>query len=156
MNRLSDHTLHAGPWLQVTIEVPRGGFAKRDSRGRIVFVSPLPCPFNYGSVPGLSAGDADWRDAVVLGPRFERGVRIQVPVRGIIAFVDDGREDFKLICSSAPLSVWDRKLVCGFFAFYAACKRLLNRLGDRCGPTASLGWCTWSGANPMSHKETPP
>ncbi len=156
MNRLSDHTHDAGPWLQVTIEVPRGGITKRDSHGRIVFVSPLPCPFNYGSVPGLPAGDADWRDAVVLGQRLERGARIQVPVRGIIAFVDDGREDFKLICSAAPLSAGDRRLVWGFFAFYAACKRLLNRFGDRCGPTASLGWCTWSGANPMPQKEASP
>ena len=39
------------PELEVVIEVPRGSFLKRGSTGRVDFVSPLPCPYNYGSVP---------------------------------------------------------------------------------------------------------
>jgi inorganic pyrophosphatase len=39
------------PELDVVIEIPRGSFLKRGSTGRVDFVSPLPCPFNYGSVP---------------------------------------------------------------------------------------------------------
>ena len=41
------------PEAEVVIEVPRGGFLKRGSSGSIDFVSPLPCPFNYGAVPTL-------------------------------------------------------------------------------------------------------
>jgi hypothetical protein len=49
------------PELDVVIEIPKGSFLKRGSAGQIDFVSPLPCPFNYGSVPGPSttAGDSD-------------------------------------------------------------------------------------------------
>jgi inorganic pyrophosphatase len=39
------------PEVEVVIEVPRGSFLKRRSTGHIDFISPLPCPFNYGSVP---------------------------------------------------------------------------------------------------------
>jgi len=38
------------PELEVLIEVPRGSFLKRGSTGSIDFVSPMTCPFNYGSV----------------------------------------------------------------------------------------------------------
>ena len=41
----------APPEIEVVIEIPRGSFLKRGSTGHIDFVSPLPCPFNYGSVP---------------------------------------------------------------------------------------------------------
>jgi len=41
--------------LEVVIEIPRRSFLKRGSTGHIDFVSPLPCPFNYGSVPHTSA-----------------------------------------------------------------------------------------------------
>ena len=43
------------PELEVVIEIPRGSFLKRGSSGRIDFVSPLPCPFNYGSAPAWLA-----------------------------------------------------------------------------------------------------
>ena len=39
------------PEVEVVIEVPRGSFLKRGSTGQIDFISPLPCPYNYGSVP---------------------------------------------------------------------------------------------------------
>jgi len=38
-------------------------------------VSPLPCPFNYGSVPQFVGLEGDLLDAVVLGPRFPLGAR---------------------------------------------------------------------------------
>ncbi len=38
------------PEVEEVIEVPRGSFVKRGSRGEFDFLSPLPCPFNYGSV----------------------------------------------------------------------------------------------------------
>jgi hypothetical protein len=56
------------PEVEVVIEVPRGGFVKRDRHGQVVFVSPLPCPYNYGSVPTHLGLEGDLLDAIVLGP----------------------------------------------------------------------------------------
>ena len=54
------------PEVEVLIEIPRGSFVKRGSTGHVDFVSPLPCPFNYGSVPQLVGLEGDLLDAVVL------------------------------------------------------------------------------------------
>ena len=126
--------------VEVLIEVPRGSFAKRDARGAVEFLSPLPCPFNYGCVPALPAPDGDALDAVVLGPRLSMGQRTQTTVRGTIAFVDAGQHDDKLICAALELTAHERCLVLGFFHFYALCKRLMNRAQGRSGPTRCLGW----------------
>ncbi|HET9668554.1 MAG TPA: inorganic diphosphatase, partial [Casimicrobiaceae bacterium] len=56
------------PLVEVVIEVPRGSFVKRGSLGHVDFVSPLPCPYNYGSVPTHIGLEGDLLDAVVLGP----------------------------------------------------------------------------------------
>ncbi len=61
------------PEVDVVIEVPKGSFLKRGSTGHIDFVSPLPCPFNYGSVPKYLGLEGDLLDAVVLGPRLPLG-----------------------------------------------------------------------------------
>jgi inorganic pyrophosphatase len=55
------------PEVEVVIEVPRFSFLKRGSTGRIDFISPLPCPFNYGSVPTHVGMEGDLLDALVLG-----------------------------------------------------------------------------------------
>ncbi|KAA0206076.1 hypothetical protein EDM68_03655 [Candidatus Uhrbacteria bacterium] len=62
------------------IEVPRGGFVKRGPDGRVDFVSPVPCPFNYGSAIGYWSADGDPTDVIVLGPRLGRGHRGNLPV----------------------------------------------------------------------------
>jgi len=64
--------------LDVVIEIPRGSFLKRGSFGTIDFVSPLPCPFNYGAVPLYIGLEGDLLDAVVLGARLPRGTRTRV------------------------------------------------------------------------------
>jgi inorganic pyrophosphatase len=56
------------PEVEVVIEIPRGSFLKRGSTGHIDFISPLPCPFNYGAVPTLLGLEGALLDAVVLGP----------------------------------------------------------------------------------------
>ena len=61
------------PLIEVIIEIPRGGFLKRGSTGELDFISPFPCPFNYGSIPAFIGLDGDLLDAVVLGPRLPRG-----------------------------------------------------------------------------------
>lgn len=126
--------------VDVRIEVPRGSFVKRDAHGAIEFLSPLPCPFNYGSVPCLPAADGDAQDAVVLGPRLPAGQRLQVPVRGLIRFIDDGQQDDKLICAYRPLTTTDRRVVAGFFKIYALCKRLMHFARGRHRRTQCLGW----------------
>src|SRR5437764_5233359 len=83
------------PSLEVVIEIPRWSFLKRGSSGRLDFVSPLPCPFNYGSVRELVGGDDDYLDAIVLGPRLPRGARVRVGVWGAVGLTDRGMYDDK-------------------------------------------------------------
>jgi inorganic pyrophosphatase len=130
------------PELSVVIEVPRGGFLKRGSTGRIDFVSPLPCPFNYGSVPAWLGLEGDLLDAVVLGPRLGVGTRVRVRARGAVILTDRGMTDDKLICSEHPLGPTQRRMVLGFFHFYAKCKGLLNLWRRRPGRNACEGWCS--------------
>ncbi|HSD43314.1 MAG TPA: inorganic diphosphatase [Burkholderiales bacterium] len=123
------------------IEVPRGSFVKRGSTGHVDFVSPLPCPFNYGSVPDYIGREGDLLDAVVLGPRLPLGARTRVRAWGAVVLTDRGMSDDKLICSHRPLTPEQRHRVLRFFRFYARCKGLLNLLRRRPGRNACDGWC---------------
>jgi len=125
----------------VVIEIPRGSFLKRGSTGHLDFISPLPCPFNYGAVPSLVGLDGDLLDAVVLGPRLPRGTRRWVSAWGAITLTDRGMSDDKLICSELPLDSSTRRNVLHFFHFYAKCKALLNWWRRRPGRNACEGWC---------------
>jgi inorganic pyrophosphatase len=129
------------PKLQVQIEIPRGSFLKRGSTGHIDFISPLPCPFNYGSVPQYLGLEGDLLDAVVLGPRLPRGSRVLVKAWGAVTLTDRGMTDDKLICSHHPLQARQRRNVLRFFHIYAKCKGLLNLLRRRPGRNACDGWC---------------
>src|SRR6188474_3653227 len=110
------------PWVEVVIEIPRGSFLKRGSTGRVDFISPLPCPFNYGSVPKFLGLEGDLLDAVVLGPRLPLGTRIRVKAWGAVTLADRGMVDDKLICSDRSPSLRERQNVLRFFRFYAKCK----------------------------------
>jgi len=129
------------PEVEVLIEVPRGSFLKRGSTGHVDFVSPLPCPFNYGSVPSHLGQEGDLLDAVVLGPRLPLGTRTRVKVWGAVSLTDRGMSDDKLICSTHPLQPRERASVLRFFRFYARCKALLNFWRRRPGRNACEGWC---------------
>lgn len=130
------------PEVEVVIEVPRGCFLKRGSTGQIDFISPLPCPFNYGSVPNYLGLEGDLLDALVLGPRLPLGTRIRVKAWGAVTLTDRGMSDDKLVCSATPLTESERHRVLRFFHFYAQCKALLNRWRRRPGRNACEGWCT--------------
>ena len=138
-SRIGDGAAVTPHTLRVVIEVPRGGFVKRRDDGSIDFVSPLPCPFNYGSVPGTVSGDGDRLDALVLGPRLAAGVEVLVPVVARVDFVDAGASDPKYVCSRAPLGRIDALRVALFFRSYARLKGALNRLRGKRGPTAYRG-----------------
>src|ERR1700676_427694 len=103
------------PEVEVVIEVPRGSFLKRGSNGHVDFISPLPCPFNYGSVPSYLGLENDLLDAVVLGPRLPLATRIRVKAWGAVTLTDRGMSDDKLICSSRPLDPAGRG---NFFRFF--------------------------------------
>lgn len=125
--------------LEVVIEVPRGSFIKRKDNGQVDFVSPFPCPFNYGSVPNTLSGDGDRLDALVLGTRVARGTTLTEAVVGRVLFLDAGQEDPKYICSRAPLSAEDRRRIAAFFTFYARAKQVLNLLRGKRGQTVYGG-----------------
>lgn len=128
------------PELEVVIEVPRGSFLKRGSSGEVDFLSPLPCPFNYGSVPKYVGLEGDLLDAVVLGPRLAYGTRLTTKAWGAVTLIDRGMTDDKIVCSAEPLSPSERRAVVGFFHFYAVCKGLLNFVRRRPGRNACEGW----------------
>jgi inorganic pyrophosphatase len=125
---------------EVVIEAPRFSFVKRRSDGRIDFVSPLPCPYNYGSIPGRVSEDGDDLDAIVLGPRLARGARVSAPVVAIVDFLDGGRADPKVVCSERPLTRGQRAGLAGFFRAYAVAKRALAWTRGQSRATRFRGW----------------
>jgi inorganic pyrophosphatase len=128
------------PEVEVVIEIPRGSFLKRGSTGRVDFVSPLPCPFNYGSIEKFVGLEGDLLDAVVLGPGLPRGTRVNVRAYGAVGLTDRGMYDDKLICSCYPIGMAKKLFVLAFFWLYAKCKSLLNRIRGRTGRNACEGW----------------
>ena len=129
------------PEIDVVIEIPRGSFLKRGSTGHVDFISPLPCPFNYGSVPAYLGLEGDLLDALVLGPRLPLGTQLRVKAWGAVILTDRGMTDDKLICSDRPVNPTERRKVLRFFHFYAKCKGLLNAWRRRPGRNACEGWC---------------
>lgn len=128
------------PLVEVVIEIPRGSFLKRGSTGELDFISPLPCPYNYGSIPAFIGLEGDLLDAVVLGPRLPVGKKVKIYAWGAIGLTDRGLYDDKLICSQYPISHWQQRLVITFFKIYARAKSLLNMIRGRKGLNRCEGW----------------
>ncbi len=128
----------ARPSVRVRVEVPRGSFLKRDG-AKVEYRSPLPCPFNYGSVVGTIAQDGDPVDAIVLGERVPLGVDVDVDVHAVVDFEDDGVHDHKLLCGTHPPTRDELVMVRAFFALYAPVRGLLNRRAGRKGRTRFHG-----------------
>ncbi|MBK6687523.1 MAG: inorganic diphosphatase [Deltaproteobacteria bacterium] len=123
------------PVFEVVIETPRFGVVKRKANGQIDFISPVPCPFNYGRVDGTVSGDGDPLDAIVLGARLTVGTRTSAEHRATVHFVDDGQDDPKLVLSGAPITGVQRAQLRTFFLVYAVLKRALNLARGRRGAT---------------------
>lgn len=124
-----------GPIVPIRIEVTKGSHLKRNGHGRVEFVSPLPCPYNYGSILGTVGEDGDALDAVCLGPKIPHGSEVWAQVLGVIAFWDHGVEDHKVICRlvdgdapASPLSRLESGGIQAFFAIYAKAKRVSGPL----------------------------
>jgi inorganic pyrophosphatase len=124
--------------LEVQIDTPRGGHVKRRDNGRVEFVSPIGCPFNYGSVIDTTAGDGDREDVIVLGDTLERGSRVRVPVLGRVRFIDAGEQDHKWLCGD-ELTQDEINRIRRFFRLYTRAKRVLNLLSGADGVTRFEG-----------------
>lgn len=123
--------------VEALVEVPRGSFLKRELHeggARLDFISPVPCPFNYGCVPDVEGLDGDPLDAVILGPRLALGTRARRGVVAVVRFEDGGQVDDKLVLSDAPLTRAQLRALRAFFRGYAVARRLMNlRPGARRG-----------------------
>lgn len=128
------------PEPEVLVETSRWGFIKRRPDGSVDFISPLPCPYNYGCIPGLDSGDGDPLDVIILGPRLARGQRLRMRVVGLIAFVDGGCGDPKVVCSPRPLRGYERAGLELFFRVYAPFKWVLHLLRGQTRETRFVGW----------------
>lgn len=129
--------------VEVVVETPRGSFVKWRPDGGVRFATPIPAPYNYGSVPGTMAPDGDPQDALVLGPRLPRGHVGRWRVQGMVRFTDGGRPDDKWVCGDAPPSAFERLRIGLFFHVYARAKGVANRLRGR-GPTRYAGYASRS------------
>ena len=128
------------PSVEVVIEISRGSFLKRGSSGQVDFLSPVPCPYNYGSVHRYIGGDGDFLDAIVLGPRLAVGSRVRVNAYGAVGLSERFMYDDKLICSMNPINPHDRRNVLLFFRLYALFKGLLNVIRGYRGRSHCEGW----------------
>jgi len=126
--------------LEVVIEIPRGSFLKRGSNGKVDFISPLPCPFNYGSIPAFIGLEGDLLDAVVLGSRLPLGYTTKVYAWGAVGMTDRGLYDDKLICSSKPVPRWKQHFIVLFFIVYAKAKIIINLIRGQNGYNKCEGW----------------
>ena len=128
--------------VTVTIEIPRWSFVKyavTEQGGRVDFVSPLPCPFNYGFVAGTLGGDQQPFDAIIFGPRLRRAEKVRMPVRAVARFVDNGEVDDKLVCSASQLAPWNIALLRVGLVVYGGMKRVVNFCRGRHGATSFKG-----------------
>ena len=94
-NQSFDDEASSGSEVDVVIEIPRGSFIKRGSTGQVDFISPLPCPFNYGSVPAYIGLEGDLLDALVLGPRLSLGAHVRVKAWGAVILTDRRQADLQ-------------------------------------------------------------
>ncbi|WP_295881757.1 inorganic diphosphatase [uncultured Thiohalocapsa sp.] len=144
--------------VTVTIEIPRGSFRKVGSTGRLDFLSPLPCPFNYGSIRERVGLEGDLLDAVLLGPRLPAGSVVAAFACGAVRFQDRGLFDDKLICTSIPLDARSaegaRWVALACFRVYGFAKGLLNLWRGRPGRTRVSAWVSaeraWRCSRPRS------
>jgi len=130
----------APPSVEVIIEISRGSFLKRGSSGQVDFLSPVPCPYNYGSIHQYIGGEGDFLDAIVLGPSLPVGSKVRVNAYGAVGFSERSKYEDKLICAIKPITSNDRRNILLFFRLYVFLKGFLNALRGRGGRSRCEGW----------------
>ena len=138
------------PEGDVIVELPTGPFIKRGSTRHVDFVSLLPPPFNYGSVPNYIGLEAELFDALVLGPRLHVGTLLRVKAWGAVTLTDRGMSDDKLACITCPSGHAEMRNVLQPFRFHARCKGLLHLLRRRPDRNACDDWLEATQANPRA------
>ena len=92
--------------FHVVVEIPKGSANKYEYDSDLnvfrldrTLYSPMHYPGDYGFVPSTIAADGDPLDALVLveSPTFP-GCVIEVRAVGVLAMLDQGVEDLKLLC----------------------------------------------------------
>jgi inorganic pyrophosphatase len=116
--------------MKVVVETPRFSFTKyRFERGTFKpeFRSPLPTLFNYGFVKGAMGGDGMPQDAILLGPGLSQGSEVDAINMGVVRFIDDGKQDDKVIASRGPApTLFDIATIHLFFTTYVVFKIIRN------------------------------
>lgn len=126
--------------VTVTVEVPAGGFVKRSASGEVDFISPLPSWFNYGSIEGWMGEDGEPADAIVLGPRLPRGVKVRREVWAKVDFIDGGKVDTKWIVGDRRPRRFERRAILTFLSAYGVLKGTIRRMLGRPGLTQRGRW----------------
>ena len=122
------------------IETSKGSFVKRNEDLGVDFVSPLPCPFNYGHIKGEVGGDGDPLDGVLLGATQPSGVEISARVVGCVRFLDSGEVDDKWILKEhGSITKGEKIVLWSFFHSYALLKRLSAPIRGASGQSKVLG-----------------
>lgn len=107
MNLLHDVKLgEMGKSLNTFIEIPQGSMHKIEYNpelGTFILdrVEPeiFAKPVNYGFIPQSLDEDGDALDTLVITSEpLPMGVLVKAKVLGVLNFVDDGENDFKIIC----------------------------------------------------------
>lgn len=136
---MDDKPLKVSDWsqpIEVIIETPKMSLIKYKDDGSIDYISPVPCPFNYGSVPNTISGDGDRIDAIILGKKLKGGTHKISKVRGVIEFYDKGEYDPKYVCSDNEITKGEKITLLVFFRFFSLVKIVLNKLRGKNGRTA--------------------
>ncbi len=140
------HSADIPELVRFVVEVPRGGRLKRGADGRLEYVSPFACPFNYGSAPAHPAADGDPADVVILGPTLSLSATGRARVVAVARFTDAGVTDDKWVVvpegdGGESRSATDAELavVEAFFRRYQRIKGLLHRLRPGAGRTVFHG-----------------
>ncbi len=121
--------------MKIKIDTPAYSFIKYKDDGSIDYISPVFCPFNYGSIPDTLAPDGDRLDAILLGKRISRGQEIEADSVGRVYFYDAGEVDNKEILSQTSTTSMERFLVKMFFALFSFAKKILNKAKGKNGRT---------------------
>ena len=112
------------PVYSICIEVSKWGMIKWNEKGNIDYISPIPCPFNYGSVKNITGDDGDLQDAILLGDKKEVRFCGKYKLIGKVYFIDQGRQDHKWIFSATnKIRRRDWMVLDSFFRIYAQIKR---------------------------------